>query len=461
MQKTKSTARSKASKPGKAPPRPILAGLQARELACHVVAAVLDKGRTLDEALGTAMERAEAQDLSAKDKAFARSICTTVLRRQGQLEAIVGAFIERPLPDQRGNLTPILLSAAAQLVFLDVPPHAVINLAVEQVRRDRRAQRFDKLSNAVLRRVSERGAEIASTQDAARLNTPDWLWQRWAAAYGEAAAREIATASLREAPLDISVKDNSAGPHWAEQLGGTLLPSGSIRLAAGGRIEELPGFAEGAWWVQDAAAALPAKLFGNVEGQRIADLCAAPGGKTAELAAAGARVTAVDSSGQRLARLKANLERLQLEAQVIHADASDWQPSEPFDGVLLDAPCSATGTIRRHPDILRLKQPGDIDRLGELQARLLQNAARMVKPGGLLVYCTCSLEPEEGAHQVEKLLARGSFERVPIAADEIGADPGWISPAGDLRTLPFHLPQSAEGMSGMDGFYAARLRRKN
>ena len=427
-------------------------------MACHVVAAVLHKGRTLDEALAAAMDRAEAQELSSKDKAFARSICTTVLRRHGQLEAIVGAFIERPLPEERGNLTPILLSAAAQLVFLDVPPHAVINLAVEQVRRDHRARRFDKLSNAVLRRVSERGAEIASTQDAERLNTPQWLWERWATTYGETTARDIATASLKEAALDISVKENAA--HWAEQLGGVLLPTGSIRLASGGRIEDLTGFADGAWWVQDAAAALPAKLFGRVEGQRIADLCAAPGGKTAELVSAGARVTAVDSSGQRLARLKANLERLRLEADVIHDDVSEWRASEPFDAVLLDAPCSATGTIRRHPDILRLKQPGDLQRLGELQARLLQNAARVVKPGGLLVYCTCSLEPEEGTHQVDNLLARGAFERVPITPDEIGADASWISAEGDLRTLPFHLPLPTEGMSGMDGFYAARLRRK-
>ncbi len=447
------------TKPKKSSAPTVPAGLLARELACDVVAAVLQHGRTLDEALNAAMVRAEAQSLPAKDKAFARSICATVLRRHGQLDALIATFIERPLPRERGNLTPVLLTAAAQLVFLDVPPHAVIHLAVEQVRRSPKARRFDGLTNAVLRRVAERGTEIAAAQDVARLNTPQWLWDRWLAVYGEETARKIAEASLREAPLDLSIKYDDAAD-WATRLGGTLLRTGSIRLAGGGRIEDLPGFTEGAWWVQDAAAALPAKLLGVVEGQRIADLCAAPGGKTAELASAGARVIAVDSSAKRLGRLKTNLQRLGLEAEIVNADAAMWQPDELFDAVLLDAPCSATGTIRRHPDILRLKSPEDVQRLSELQSRLLDNAARMVKPGGLLVYCTCSLEPEEGPEQVKRLLARGDYERIPIAADEVGADPEWITAVGDLRTLPFHLAQSEDGMSGLDGFYAARLRRR-
>lgn len=438
--------------------RPPLAGLLARELACELISAVLHKGRTLDEALGSAMSRAEIQGLSAKDRAFARLICATVLRRHGQLDAIVGSFIERPLPRERGQLTPILLAAAAQLVFLSVPPHAVINLAVEQVRRDRRARRFDGLTNAVLRRVAERGAEIALTQDAERLNMPDWLWARWTAVYGETTARAIVAGSLKEAPLDITVKDDAGS--WATRLGGTLLPTGSIRLTAGGRVEDLPGFAEGAWWVQDAAAALPAKLFGEVAGLTVADLCAAPGGKTAQLVSAGARVTAVDTSGQRLARLRANLDRLKLQAEVVEADAAEWQPAESFDCVLLDAPCSATGTIRRHPDIPRLKTPSDLGRLRALQAKLLDNAVRMVKPGGLLVYCTCSLEPEEGPGQIERLLAGGECERVPLNPEELGAEADWITRAGDLRTFPFHLRLPADELSGMDGFYAARLRRR-
>ncbi|MCL4767122.1 MAG: methyltransferase domain-containing protein [Hyphomicrobiaceae bacterium] len=440
------------------PARP--AGLPARELAVELVAGVIDKGRTLDEAIAGSASRSDYRELPASDRGLARLIAATVLRRHGQLSEIVGAFIERPLPRQRGRLTPILLAGAAQLVFLGVAPHAVINLAVEQVRRDPRARRFDRLTNAVLRRVSERGAGIAASQDAAKLNIPAWLWSRWASAYGEEAARRIAEASLGEAPLDVSVRSDAEG--WRERLGGTLLPTGSIRLSPGGRVETLPGFEKGAWWVQDAAAALPARLFGAVDGLRVADLCAAPGGKTAELAAGGARVTAVDIDARRIERLKANLARLRLEAEVVEADAARWGAEASFDCVLIDAPCLSTGTIRRHPDILHLKRESDIGRLGALQERLLDNAARLVRPGGLLVYCTCSLEPEEGQHQIERLLGAtaNGYERVAIRPGESGIGPEWITPAGDLRTFPFHLALENEELSGMDGFFAARLRRR-
>lgn len=436
------------------------AGLLPRELAAGLVDVVIAKGRTFDDALASYFSRAEFRDLQPKDLGLARLIAATVLRRHGQLSEIVGTFIERPLPRERGRLTGILLTGAAQLVFLGVAPHAVINLAVEQVRRDPRARRFDRLTNAVLRRVAEHGADIAARQDAVRLNIPDWLWSRWAAAYGEEAARKIAEASLREAPLDITAKSDPE--RWSERLGGVLLPTGSIRLKSEGRIEQLPGFDEGAWWVQDAAAALPAKLLGPVVGLSIADLCAAPGGKTAELAAAGARVTAVEIDRHRISRLEANLARLGLEAEVVETDAAEWRPGKTFDGVLLDAPCLSTGTIRRHPDILHLKRPGDIEKLVALQARLLDNAARLVAPGGMLVYCTCSLEPEEGPRQIERLLAstKGTFERIPVRAGEAGCQPEWITQDGDLRTFPFHMQLDAADMSGMDGFYAARLRRR-
>jgi 16S rRNA (cytosine967-C5)-methyltransferase len=271
-------------------------------------------------------------------------------------------------------------------------------------------------------------------------------------------AEEIACASLREAALDISVKHDARA--WAERLAGKLLPTGSVRLASEGRIDALPGYEEGAWWVQDAAAALPAKLFGSVAGLKIVDLCAAPGGKTAQLAAMGAQVTAVDISAERLARLKANLERLRLDAEIIATDAASWAPGTEFDGVLLDVPCLATGTIRRHPDILHLKRPGDLARLTELQSRLLANALSLVRPGGRVVYCCCSLEPEEGPEQIDRVLReRPDFARVAIDAAEIGADPRWITPAGDLMTLPFHMPVEPSELSGMDGFYAARLER--
>lgn len=454
MESHRRASASKA-KPSRFPSQP--AGLQARALAVELVAAVLDRGRTFDEALASCLARQEYRTLAANDRGLARLIAATVLRQHGQLTRIVNRFIERPLPRDRGRLTSILLAGAAQLVFLGSAPHAAINLAVEQARRDARARRFDRLTNAVLRRVAERGAEIAASQDPVRLNVPDWLWHRWSVAYGEDRARRIAEASLREAPLDITVKSDPEG--WSRRLGGVPLPSGSIRLVPEGRIESLPGFEDGAWWVQDAAAALPAKLLGNLAGRTVAELCAAPGGKTAELASAGAHVTAVEIDAGRIERLKANLARLHIEAEVVEADAAEWQPGTSFDAVLLDAPCLSTGTIRRHPDILHLKRESDLDRLSALQARLLDNAARLVKPGGLLVYCTCSLETEEGPQQIERLLAR-DLERVPIEPGEAGIAADWITTEGDLRTFPFHLQLETEALSGMDGFYAARLRRR-
>ena len=432
-------------------------GFAARRLAAELLRAVLVQRRALDDALASRLESPEAQALEPRDRALARLIAATALRRLPSLETLLNGCLERPLPAERGNLWPILLAAAAQLLLLSAPPHAVINIAVEQVRRDRAARRFDKLANAVLRRlVREGAAELAAIQTP-RHDIPAWLLDRWIASYGETTALAIAAASLIEAPLDLSVKADAAA--WAEKLGGVLLSTGSVRLAGGGRIEELAGFAEGAWWVQDAAAALPARLMGARAGLEIADLCAAPGGKTAELAAAGARVTAVDRDGARLGRLRANLVRLKLDAKIIEADATTWSPGRTFDAVLLDAPCTATGTIRRHPDILHLKRPEDVAKLAALQARMLENATRLVRPGGTLVYCTCSLEPEEGLEQIARALAaHNSLSRVPIEPEEIGAEAAWITADGDLRTLPHHLPRSEPHLSGLDGFYAARLR---
>ena len=431
------------------------AGLPAREAAVRLIAAVLRQGRSLDEAIA---KEFNASALAPRDRALARLIATTVLRRLGELEMVLGGFLEKPLPERQGNLWPILLAGAAQLLFLATPPHAAVGIAVEQARLDRHARRYDRLVNALLRRTSREGADILKGCDAVRLDIPAWLLDRWIKTYGEADARRIAEASLAEAALDLTVKD--AAEAWAARLGGVVLPTGSVRLKAGGRIEDLEGYAEGAWWVQDAAAALPARLLGNVQGRTVADLCAAPGGKTAELAAAGARVTAVELSGARLTRLKSNLERLHLEVELVEADATTWRPKHAFDAVLLDAPCTATGTIRRHPDILRLKRPEDVAALSALQTRLLDNAVDLLKPGGTLVYCTCSLEPEEGAEQISRLLAREPrLARAPIHAGEYGIAPEWITPDGDLRTLPFHRPGTDTDPGGLDGFYAARIVR--
>ena len=435
----------------------VLSGLAARAVAVRLLAAVLHDRRSLDEVLARELAKTS---MEPRDRALARLIAGTVLRRLGELEVVLTSFLEKPLPERQGQLWPILLSGAAQLLFLQTPPHAAVSIAVEQVRCDRNAHRFAGLVNALLRRVAREGAEILQGRDRLRLNIPEWLFARWTETYGEDQARRIGEASLMEAPLDISVKADPA--LWAGRLGGSMLPTGSVRLAAGGRIEELSGYAEGAWWVQDAAAALPVKLLGPVVGKRVADLCAAPGGKTAQLAAAGAEVTAIDLSPARLARLRSNLERLHLRADLVEADAAGWAPNQTFDAVLLDAPCTATGTIRRHPDILRLRCPEDVATLAKLQSRLIDNALRLVAPGGTLIYCTCSLEPEEGVRQITQLLVRTEeFKRAPVEVGESGIVPDWITPEGDLRTLPCNLPQQDTQLSGIDGFYAARLRRRD
>jgi 16S rRNA (cytosine967-C5)-methyltransferase len=442
------------SPPSFSRPRP--SGYGARQAAVYCLSAIFDRGHALDEAFDWASGKVGA--LEPRDRGLARLIVLTVLRRKGELEAVVSSFLEKPLPADSGRLWSILLSAAAQLLLLDTPPHAAISLAVDQCRDDRKAYRFDRLTNAVLRRVSTSGREVLAGVDPVLVNMPAWLLARWTEAYGEDLARDIAAASLREATLDLSVKADAEG--WAERLGGGVLSNGSVRLPRVGHVEDLAGYADGAWWVQDAAATLPARLLGAVAGRDVADLCAAPGGKTAQLAAAGANVTAVDQSSQRLQRLNENLTRLSLQANVVEADVATWEPGRLFDAVLLDAPCSATGTIRRHPDILHLKRKDDTSDRVALQTRLLDHAARLVRPGGTLVYCTCSLEPEEGASQIARFLSMNSdFMRAPIEAGETGIDRSWLTPEGDLRTLPCHLANPDPGLSGLDGFYAARLVR--
>ena len=442
----------------KAPPRARdhQVGLPARRAAVRLLDAVLQKKQPLDDVLGRAQDGGYMFDLPVRDRALARAIVGTSLRRRGQIDAVLNTFLERGMPAKSGALYPILLSGAAQLLFMSVPPHAAIDLAVRLAQWDPRARRFDKLVNAVLRRVADKGAAIAAEQNAARINTPDWLWDRWVRAWGEERTHAIAAMHLVEAPLDLSVTSDAAV--WAERLSGRVLETGSVRLLPKGRIEELPSFAEGAWWVQDAAAAIPAKLLGDLGGKRVADLCAAPGGKTAQLVLAGAEVMAVDASKARLTRLDENLKRLGLSAATVEADAASWQPPERFDAILLDAPCSSTGTIRRHPDIPCLKSETDIAELADLQARLLDNAVSLLKPGGTLVYSTCSLEPEEGEAQVAALLARNEAVRLdPLRKDEPFGDTEWAEASGVLRTFPFQLSAESPEWSGVDGFFAARF----
>ena len=309
------------------------------------------------------------------------------------------------------------------------------------------------LVNAVLRRLSIEGAERVAAQDAARLNTPDWLWRSWSCAYGAETARAIATAHLKEAPLDLTLREDAEA--WCARLQATVLPTGTLRRPAGGSVAALPGYAKGAWWVQDAAAALPARLFGDLAGREVVDMCAAPGGKSAQLAIAGGRVTALDpvrpagstGSSPILAGSACRSKRWP-------PTRLTWRPPHPIDAVLLDAPCTTTGAIRRHPDVPHLKAPEDVARLAVVQENLLRAAVEMLRPGGSLVYCTCSLEPEEGPRRIEALLRGGApVARRGIDPAEIGADPEWITDDGDLRTLPCHFAQ----YDGVDGFFCARL----
>jgi 16S rRNA (cytosine967-C5)-methyltransferase len=422
----------------------------ARGVAIDLIGAVLRRRRPLDDAIE---ENGEMAGLPARDRAFARLLVAMVLRRLGQIDALIAHCLSTPLPPRAAMVHDMLRLGIAQLLFLRTPPHAAVATSVD-LAEVRGFISHKGLVNAVLRRLSLEGQALAAEQDAARLNTPQWLWRGWSEAYGEAVTHQIALAHLKEAPLDLTVRGDSE--HWRQALDAIELPTGTLRRNAGGAITTLPGYSEGAWWVQDAAAAIPATLLGDVAGKDVVDLCAAPGGKTAQLAAAGGRVTAIDRSPRRVDRLNSNLARLALHAETIVADASHWHPAEPAQFVLLDAPCTATGAIRRHPDVPHLKSADDIARLAAVQERLLAAAVEMLAPGGTLVFCTCSLEPQEGVQQVARLMARGApVKRRPVEAHEIGGLAECITKDGDLRTLPCHLAQH----DGLDGFYAARLVR--
>jgi 16S rRNA (cytosine967-C5)-methyltransferase len=434
--------------------------LGSRQAALNILSSVLDRGRPLDEAVDAALSGAKSGhvELEVRDRAFARLLATTTIRRLGQIDNALDRLIDAKLPLRPEAMMNLMRLGAAQRMFLDTPPHAAVATAVDLAQAIGLG-RGKGMANAVLRRLSREAEAILGDQDIVRLNTPDWLRRRWIHAYGEDAVRAMAAQHMAEPPLDLTFKPGEDLAAWAEKLEATVLPSGTLRRPVGGRVENLPGFDEGKWWVQDAAAALPVRLFGDVSGQTVFDLCAAPGGKTAQLAAAGAAVTAIDRSANRLEIVKSNLERLNLTAAVVAADAQAWKPAggAMADAILLDAPCTATGTIRRHPDIPLTKSPQDLTQLSSLQAALLERALSLVRPGGTVVYCTCSLEPEEGEQQIARLLtSRPDVVRRPVEASEIGGLDEAITKDGDVRTLPCHWG----GQGGMDGFFAARLVRR-
>lgn len=426
--------------------------MPSREIALNLISSVLDDRRSLTDVLDRGVRGAEKA--SPADRAFGRLIAVTVLRRLGEIDAIIAERVKRPLPRDAQRVQHVLRIVTAQISFLGTAPHAAVNCAVEQAKRC--PGRYASLVNAVARRFApippDRPVE-------GKVNLPGWLWESWSQAYGTDAAGRIAAVQRTEPPLDVSIAVPADTARWATALDGEALIPGTVRLPRARDVPTLPGFADGAWWVQDVAASLPARLLlaalDDAPSARIADLCAAPGGKTAQLAAAGATVTAVDADPARLVRLRQNLARLNLTVAVVAADARTWAGEETFDAVLLDAPCTATGNIRRHPDIPWLKRPADVTQAAALQRDLLHNAWRLVRPGGHLVYAVCSLQPEEGKRQIAAFLGE-TGRRVPIAAGEVSglATP---DPDGDLQTLP--CDQSDRG--GMDGFFIARLRKES
>lgn len=418
------------------------AGLLARELAHRLLTNIVRRGQSFGDAID---EMPQLNGLEERDRAFVRLLVLLTLRRMGQIDDALLAFIKpktTPAP-----VIDILRLTAAQLWWLKTPSHAAVDSAVNLA--DKLGQtKLKGLVNAVSRKISS----ASVPPDSVMKILPPWLLQSWTTAYGTEAATAMARQQIIEPHLDITVKTDAEA--WAQKLGASILPTGSLRLEEAGRIEALAGYAEGAWWVQDVAATLPVKLLGDVRGKTIIDLGAAPGGKTAQLAAAGAKVIAVERNPDRAATLRKNLARLQLTAEIVVADATQWKPFGPVDAVLLDAPCSATGTMRRHPEIAWLKDKMDVQKQAVIQAALLKHVVSWLPKGSLLIYAVCALQPEETDQQVAKLLQNNpAMKREAVAPALIAGQTQWITAQGDLRTLPHQLK------GGMDGFYAACLRK--
>lgn len=419
-----------------------------RAAAFALVRDALSKERRSE---GEWTDHPEFQKLEGQPRATCLNLSLTVLRHLGSIDTLLAARMTKQPKGSHRAVLHLLRLGTAELLWLNTPAYAAVNAYVELARK----QGFEGMTgfvNAILKRIGESGADALARIDLAKLDTPVWLWQRWQQAYGEEQVRKIAAMHAREPALDISVAQDAA--HWATLLPAEPLPTGSLRRARAGRVRELPGFEAGAWWVQDAAAALPVRLFAALPGATALDMCAAPGGKTAQLCAAGATVTALDHAPARLTRLQRNLERLRMQAHTVETDALDFAPATGFDRVLLDAPCSATGTIRRHPEIAWMRTAQDINRLSAIQSALLEHAARLTLPGGQLVYATCSLEPEEGERQIERFLHdHPEFRTMPVDAAALGIPAHWVDPQGRLRILPCYW----EERGGLDGFFACRM----
>lgn len=418
-------------------------------LAAHsVLVDVLIRNLSLETALPNQLNGIP----DGRDRAFCHQLVLTTLRRHGALRRIVGQMLDRPLPRNAGPVALLLELGLAQMFVLKVSDHAAIDTTV-QLTGALRADKYRGLVNAILRRAQREAQGLKSVVEDPLACQPDWLKESWIQRFGDETALAMATANLQEPPLDITVRDDPEG--WAKKLDGQHIGYRTIRRAAG-TVNDLPGFEDGGWWVQDAAAALPAQLLPLPESGPVLDLCAAPGGKTAQLAASRATVIAVDRNARRLRRLNENMARLNLSVMPVEADAATWRCDTPVDAILLDAPCSATGTIRRRPDIAWTKNPSDVESLAPVQSALLKNAVSQLNSGGVLVYSVCSVEAAEGQAQIQSLLAdTPNLERLPVTEAELGTFSAALTDDGDVQTLPCHLAE----IGGMDGFFISRLRR--
>lgn len=458
------TARQRGGKPpADEPAKP---GLAARQAARRLLSAIVESRAPMDALTDDAHGHPHYLALGDRDRSLVRAILMAALRHRGDLEALIARFTERPLPSGAASLRATIHVALAQILFLDVPDHSAADLAVSAARADPRNRRFAGLVNALCRRAARDRDRILARIARSPARAPDWFADRLEKVYGRKTAESIQAAHRRVAPIDLTLADESGGnvARRARQLDAVALPTGSLRLRANADVVGLPGFADGALWVQDAAAAIPARLFGGVDGKRIADLCAAPGGKTAQLVARGARVTAIDASANRLKRLKANMARLGLfdRCEAVETSLFDFTPDAPFDGVLLDAPCSSTGTVRRHPDVPWTKSDAEIVKLADLQARMLDKAAELVAPGGVLIFSNCSLDPREGEDIARAFLTgHRRFTIDTVRPREVPGIEGCITGQGWVRTTPADLPAPGgdEALGGLDGFFAARFRR--